>query len=92
MGCGVRLPQGLGIKAVVYEFLVLRIGESLFLQGVDNTYSTIIPDILHYLSIKSFLLDILNHLGIYNFLSVAFNYIAFDHALHFLKRYLLNKI
>ena len=45
MGCGVRPPQGLGIKAVVYEFLVLRIGESLFLQGVDNTYSTIIPKI-----------------------------------------------
>ena len=43
MGCGVRPPQGLGIKAVVYEFLVLKIGESLFLQGDDNTYSTIIP-------------------------------------------------
>ena len=43
MGCGVRPPQGLGIKAVVYEFLVFKIGESLFLQGDDNTYSTIIP-------------------------------------------------
>ena len=43
MGCGVRPPQGLGIKAVVYEILVLKIGESLFLQGDDNTYSTIIP-------------------------------------------------
>ena len=43
MGCGVRPPQGLGIKAVVYEFLVLKIGESLFLQGDDNTYSTILP-------------------------------------------------
>ena len=43
MGCGVRPPQGLGIKAVVYEFLVRKIGESLFLQGDDNTYSTILP-------------------------------------------------
>ena len=43
MGCGVRPPQGLGIKAVVYEFLVRKIGELLFLQGDDNTYSTIIP-------------------------------------------------
>ena len=43
MGCGIRPPQGLGIKAVVYEILVLKIGESLFLQGDDNTYSTIIP-------------------------------------------------
>ena len=44
MGFGVRPPQGPGIKAVVYEFLVLKIGESLFLQGDDNTYSTIIPN------------------------------------------------
>ena len=44
MGCSVRPLQGLGIKALVYEFLVLRIGESLFLQGVDNTYSTILPN------------------------------------------------
>ena len=43
MGCGVRPPQGLGIKAMVYEFLVLKIGESLFLQGDVNTYSTILP-------------------------------------------------
>ena len=37
MGCGVRPPQGLGIKALVYEFLVLKIGESLFLKGDNNT-------------------------------------------------------
>ena len=43
MGCGVRPPQGLVIKVVVYEFLVLKISEPLFLQGDDNTYSTIIP-------------------------------------------------
>ena len=43
MGCGVRPPQGLGIKAVVYEFLVLKISDPLFLQGDDNTYSTILP-------------------------------------------------
>ena len=42
MGCGVRPLQGLGIKAVVYEIVVFKIGESLFLQGDDNTYSTII--------------------------------------------------
>ena len=41
MGCGVRPLQGLGIKAVVYEFLVLKIGDPQFLQGDDNTYSTI---------------------------------------------------
>ena len=50
MGCGVRPPQGLGIKAVVYEFLVRKIGESLFLQGDDNTYSTIIPLIKNVLN------------------------------------------
>ena len=44
MGCGVRPPQGLGIKAVVYEFLVLKISDPLFLQGDDNTYSTTIPN------------------------------------------------
>ena len=50
MGFGVRPPQGLGIKPVVYEFLVVRIGESLFLQGVYNTYSTIIPEnLVHFL-------------------------------------------
>ena len=50
MGFGVRPPQGLGIKAVVYEFLVLKIGESLFLQGDDYTYSTIIPLIKNVLN------------------------------------------
>ena len=39
MGCGVRPLQGLGIKAVVYEFLVLKISALLFLQGDDNIYS-----------------------------------------------------
>ena len=39
MGCGVRPLQGLGIKAVVYEFLVLKISDLLFLQGDD----TILP-------------------------------------------------
>ena len=41
MGCGVRSLQGLGIKAVLYEFLVLKISDLLFLQGDDNIYSTI---------------------------------------------------
>ena len=43
MGCGVRPPQGLAIKAVVYECLVLKISDPLFLQGDDDTYSTILP-------------------------------------------------
>ena len=58
MGCGVRPPQGLGIKAVVYEFLVLRIGESLFLQGVDNTYSTIIPKLISQWISSLFILQV----------------------------------
>ena len=48
MGCGVHPPQGLGIKAVVYKFLVLKISDPLFLQGDDNTYSTIIPILLQW--------------------------------------------
>ena len=55
MSCGVRPPQGLGIKAVVYEFLVLKIGESLFLQGDNNTCSTFIPVLpyhFHILDLK----------------------------------------
>ena len=56
MVCGVRPPQGLGIKAVIYEylvlkinflclnqFLVLKISNLLFLQGGDDIYSNIIP-------------------------------------------------
>ena len=49
MGCGVRPPQGLGIKAVVYEFLVLKISDPLFLQGDDNTYSTVLSNCLQNL-------------------------------------------
>ena len=43
MGCGVHPQQGLGINAVVYEFLVLKISDQLFLEGDDNTYSAILP-------------------------------------------------
>ena len=57
MGCGVRPSQGLGIKAVVYEFLVFKIGELLFLQGDVSTYSTISPKYKKtiLLTIKAFL-------------------------------------
>ena len=55
MGCGFCPLQWLGIKAVVYEFLVPKIGESLILQGDDNTCSTFIPVLpyhFHILDLK----------------------------------------